>query len=250
MVVYFKSSTLLSTSTKMLPLSASSHPKVNNPLNQKLTGAIGVVLAAEKKETSKLFVPLRESGKLYKVDEHVMCAVSGIVADANYLVDEARIVAQQNLYSMHTPIYVEELVKNIANRKHVPTQFGSGRPFGVSLMYAGYDRVRGYQLYCSDPSGNYAAWNAHATGKNSVTTISTLKEEYKSDGSLEDALKLAVKVLAKSMDALKPTADKFEIGIVHKDDHGNLVQRKVEGAELEKIIADAKVVEMKANDKK
>ena len=221
----------MSTSTKMLPLSASSHPKVNNPLNQKLTGAIGVVLAAEKKETSKLFVPLRESGKLYKVDEHVMCAVSGIVADANYL-------------------DVEELVKNIANRKHVPTQFGSGRPFGVSLMYAGYDRVRGYQLYCSDPSGNYAAWNAHATGKNSVTTISTLKEEYKSDGSLEDALKLAVKVLAKSMDALKPTADKFEIGVVHKDAHGNLVQRKVEGAELEKIIADAKVVEMKANDKK
>jgi 20S proteasome subunit alpha 3 len=45
---------------------------------------------------------------------------------------------------MHTPIYVEELVKNIANRKHVPTQFGSGRPYGVSLMYAGHDRVRGY----------------------------------------------------------------------------------------------------------
>jgi hypothetical protein len=28
---------------------------------------------------------------------------------------------------------------------------------------------------------------------------------------------IAVKVLAKSMDALKPTADKFEIGVVHKD---------------------------------
>jgi 20S proteasome subunit alpha 3 len=168
-------------------------------------------------------VPLRESGKLYKVDEHVMCAVSGIVADANYLVDEARIVAQQQLYTMHTPIYVEELVKAIANRKHVPTQFGSGRPFGVSLMWAGFDRVRGYQLYCSDPSGNYAAWNAHATGKNSITTISTLKEEYKREGSLNEALQLAVQVLAKSMDAMKPTADKFEIAVVQKDSQGNLV---------------------------
>lgn len=55
-------------------------------------------------------------------------------------------------------------------------------------MYAGFDRVRGYQLYCSDPSGNYAAWNAHATGKNSVTTISTLKDEYKKEGSLSEAL--------------------------------------------------------------
>lgn len=59
-------------------------------INQILTG---VVLAAEKKETSKLFVPLRESGKLYKVDDHIMCAVSGIVADANYLVDAGRLVA-------------------------------------------------------------------------------------------------------------------------------------------------------------
>lgn len=50
-----------------------------------------------------------------------------------------------------------------------------------------------------------------------MTTISTLKDEYKKDGSLRDAIILAVKVLAKSMDALKPTADKFEIGVVHKD---------------------------------
>jgi 20S proteasome subunit alpha 3 len=56
-----------------------------------------------------------------------------------------------------------------------------------------------------------------------VTTISTLKEEYKREGSLNDALILAVKVLAKSMDTMKPTADKFEIGVVQKDAHGNLV---------------------------
>ena len=117
-------------------------------------------------------------------------------------------------------------------------------------MYAGWDRVRGYQLYCSDPSGNYAAWNAHATGKNSVTTISTLKDEYKKEGSLAEALQLAIKVLAKSMDTMKPTADKFEIGVVHKDSQGRLVQRMVDGAELEKIITDAKIVEMKQADKK
>ena len=193
---------------------------------------------------------MRESGKLYKMDEHIMVAVSGVVADANFLVDCGRLVSQQHLYTMHTPIYVEEIVKDIANRKHQLTQFGSGRPYGVSLMYAGYDRIQGFQLYCSDPSGNYAAWNAHATGKNSVTTISTLKEEYKKEGTLNDALILAVKVLAKSMDTVKPTPDKFEIGVVHKDSQGKLVQRKVEGAELERIITEAKVFEMKANDKK
>ncbi len=208
------------------------------------------MLASEKKEFSPLFVPMNESGKLYKMDEHIMCAVSGVVADANYLVDAGRLVCQQQLYSMHTPIYVEEIVKDIANRKHALTQFGSGRPFGVSLMYAGYDAVMGFQLYCSDPSGNYAAWNAHATGKNSVTAISTLKEEYKADCSLEEALQLAVKLLAKSMDTQKPTCDKFEVGVVHKSPDGRVVQRTVDGPELDKIIADAKIHEMKAADKR
>jgi 20S proteasome subunit alpha 3 len=50
-----------------------------------------VILAAEKKEVSKLFVPTRESGKLYKVDDHILCAVSGVVADANYLIDYSRL---------------------------------------------------------------------------------------------------------------------------------------------------------------
>ena len=48
-------------------------------------------MAAEKKEVSKLFVPTRESGKLYKMDNHVICAVSGVVADANKLIDYGRI---------------------------------------------------------------------------------------------------------------------------------------------------------------
>merc|ERR1712227_963729 len=132
----------------------------------------GVVIAAEKKEFSKLFVPTRESGKLYKIDNHILTAVSGVVADANYLVDSARLHGQRHLYSHSEPIYVEELVKYLCNEKHYYTQYGSSRPFGVGLMYAGWDSVRGFQLYHSDPSGNYSAWKAHATGKGCVTAIS------------------------------------------------------------------------------
>ena len=84
-------------------------------------------------------------------------------------------------------------------------------------MYAGFDKVAGFQLYNSDPSGNYAAWKAHATGKNSVNAISTLKDEFKEDCSLNEALVLAAKVLGKSMDMAVPDANKFEIGILTRD---------------------------------
>lgn len=35
------------------------------------------------------------------------------------------------------------------------TQYGGLRPFGVSLLYAGWDKVDQFQLYQSNPSGNY-----------------------------------------------------------------------------------------------
>ena len=69
----------------------------------------------------------------------------------------------------------------------------------------------GFQLYCSDPSGNYGSWKAHATGKGSVNAISTLKGDYNQDCTLNEALVLAAKVLAKSMDTTAPDANKFEI---------------------------------------
>ena len=94
-------------------------------------------------------------------------------------------------------------------------------------MYAGFDRVRGFQLYCSDPSGNYAAYKAHATGKNSVGSITTLKEDYQEDCSIGEAVVLAAKILAKSMDTTKPDANRFEMAVVHKDAQGNLVQRPI-----------------------
>ena len=109
------------------------------------------------------------------------------------------------------------------------------------MMYAGYDSIMGYQLYCSDPSGNYAAWRANATGKNAVNARSILKDDYNEDLTLMEATVLAVKVLGKSMDIHKPDAERFEIGVITRDGDGKVVQRNVEGDELNKILEDSKV---------
>ena len=111
-------------------------------------------------------------------------------------------------------------------------------------MFAGYDSTCGFQLYSSDPSGNYAAWKAHATGKNNVNSVSTLKEEYVDDMTLIDGIAMAAKVLGKSMEVNKPDASRFEIGVMALDPVSKrATSRRVEGAELDKILADAKVFE-------
>lgn len=44
------------------------------------------------------------------------------------------------------------------------------RPFGVSLLYIGWDKHYGFQLYQSDPSGNYGGWKATCIGNNSAVS--------------------------------------------------------------------------------
>lgn len=46
------------------------------------------------------------------------------------------------------------------------------RPFGVSLLYMGWDKHYGFQLYQSDPSGNYGGWKATCIGNNSAVSLS------------------------------------------------------------------------------
>jgi len=175
----------------------------------------GVVLAAEKKSTSKLLEPAKSSEKMYMIDEHVACAVAGITADANILINQARLHAQRHLYNYGEPQPVEQLVQRLCDEKQLYTQYGGLRPFGVSMLYAGWDKIHGFQLYQSDPSGNYNGWKATCIGANEKGANSLLKQEYKEASiPLSTALQLAIKVLTKTADATTLTPDKFDMATV------------------------------------
>lgn len=82
----------------------------------------------------------------------------------------------------------------------MPQLISGLRPFGVSLLYAGWDQHFGFQLYQSDPSGNYSGWRATCIGENSTNATNILKEDYKDDMNLSAGKSLAVKVLGKTFD--------------------------------------------------
>ncbi|EGC30855.1 proteasome subunit alpha type 4 [Dictyostelium purpureum] len=172
----------------------------------------GIVLAAEKKTTAKLLDQSTTiSEKMFKIDEHVVCAVAGITSDANILINYARLSSQRYYYQYQEPMPVEQLVSQICDTKQGYTQYGGLRPFGVSFLYAGWDRHYGFQLYQSDPSGNFAGWKATSIGgENSPVAQSVLRSNYKPDISLKEALTLALKVLTKTMDRSNINSDKLE----------------------------------------
>ena len=113
-------------------------------------------------------------------------------------------------------------MSRLCNIKQAYTQFGGKRPFGVSFLYMGWDKHYGYQLYQSDPSGNYGGWKASCVGHNSQTAISILKQEYKiGETQLDDALRLAIRVFSKTLDTTKLSPDKIEIAVLQHDDQTN-----------------------------
>lgn len=70
-----------------------------------------MVLAAEKRITSKLLDIRKSTEKMYKVDEHVACAVAGITADANILINYARQSAQRYYYAYQVAIQIKALAR-------------------------------------------------------------------------------------------------------------------------------------------
>ena len=185
----------------------------------------GIVIAAERKQTSKLLERSKYSEKMYQIDSHIVCAAAGLTADANILINFARNICQDYSYTYGQQIPVEQLVRQLCNAKQRYTQHGGLRPFGVSFLYAGWDEIFGSQLYCSDPSGNYLGWKAIAIGANNQSASGILKQDYDEKCSLRQAMGLVAKVICKSMDTNSPTPDKskgylVEIITVTKGDKG------------------------------
>ena len=147
----------------------------------------GILLAAKKKRVSKLVDRTNEADKMYELDVNIACAACGITSDINILIDFLRTTCQQYRYTYNEDMPVESLVQDICEQKQSYTQQGGMRPFGVSFLYAGYDKYMGYQLYTSDPSGNYAGWKATAIGANNQAAESILKTDYVDDMTLDDA---------------------------------------------------------------
>lgn len=202
----------------------------------------GVVLAGEKKVVSELLDNDRKSEKMYPIDDHIAVAVAGITSDANILINEARLMAQRHSLVYQDPIPVEQLIRDICDRKQGYTQFGGLRPFGVSMLYAGWDKHHGFQLYHSDPSGNYGGWKAHAIGAHNQGANSIFKQDWTEDLDIKEAQKLAVKVMNKTMDTAGLTSEKLEFAVLTMED-SKLRYRVLEKEEVDSLLKECDVME-------
>jgi len=174
----------------------------------------GVVIASEKKVPSPL-VDASTVEKTAMLTANVGITYSGMGPDFRVLVNKGRKAGQKYWLEYHDPIPVSLLARELATVMQEFTQSGGVRPFGVSLLVAGFDDD-GPQLYQVDPSGSYWAWKASAIGKNANNAKTFLEKRYNKDMELEDAINTAILTLKEGFEGAI-TEENIEIAVVGAD---------------------------------
>lgn len=220
-----------------------------NAVNQGVTAlgikaTNGIVLATEKKSSSPLTDPSSLS-KVSLITPNIGMVYAGMGPDYRVLVDKARKVTHtgyKRIYNEYPPTRI--LVQDVARVMQEATQSGGVRPYGVSLLIAGWDEgilpdeqadvegegedvsekkkpsgktggilKGGPMLYQVDPSGSYFPWKATAIGKSATTAKTFLEKRYTEGLELEDAVHIALLTLKETIEG-EMNGETIEIGIV------------------------------------
>ena len=177
---------------------------------------------------------------------------AGMGPDYRVLVDRARKVSHtgyKRIYNEYPPTRI--LVQDVARVVQEATQSAGVRPYGVSLLIAGWDEgilpeeelqkdlermdtsadddetegidrskltgktggiLRGGpMLYQVDPSGSYFPWKATAIGKSATSAKTFLEKRYTEGLELEDAVHIALLTLKETIEG-EMNGETIEIG--------------------------------------
>ncbi len=174
----------------------------------------GVVLAALEPQLSKLAAP-SASKKLFRIDDHVGVAIAGLSPDARVLIRQARLASQSNKMTYDEPIDIEDLTSSIGDLLQRYTQNAGVRPFGVSLLIGGVDEHR-VSLLTTDPSGSYRGYKATAIGRNSEKATAVLKDQYRDEITVDEAIALSIEALKEAAEG-DLSADGMNVAVITKE---------------------------------
>lgn len=192
----------------------------------------GVVIATEKKLPS-ILVDEASVEKIQLFTGNIGVIYSGMGPDFRVLVRKGQKKAQQYYLQYGESIPVLQLVRDVAAIMQEFTQSGGVRPFGVSILIAGFDDD-GPQLFQVDPSGAYFGWRASAIGKNFVNAKTFLEKRYSEDMELEDAVHTALLTLREGFEG-EMTSTNIEVGVIGADKK----LRVLTPAEVQDYLAEA-----------
>ncbi len=233
-----------------------------------------VVFVTERSRKSSLLESCSME-KVQLVEDHALCVYSGIVSDANILVEKARTEALNHRFTYDETIGIRSLVQTVgalANTYADPDldrgERSYARPFGVSMLFAGVDAgvdddkvddeehkvadaakalrkskatqddpgTGAMKLFLLTPAGSEDAVDAVAIGAGAEVAKKDLLIGYKKDLTTKEAIVLCLQVL-KNVSAEALSEENVEMAKIER----RRKPRIFTPAEIKKFLVDAKI---------
>ena len=137
--------------------------------------------------------------KIFEIDSHVGCAISGFSPDGRVLTSDMRTRCIDYTYVYGVPHPIGKLVSKLSSDAQENTQVYGKRPFGVGLLIAGYDGKP--RLIETTPSGVCSSYKAQAIGARSQACRTYLEKHFETFKELkeEELIKHGLKALRESL---------------------------------------------------
>lgn len=191
-----------------------------------------VVVAALKRQPNVL---ASAQEKIFKIDNHLGIAISGLTADARVLATYMRTECLNHKYLYNSNIVTGRLVSDIADKHQSKTQNSWKRPYGVGMLVVGIDKD-GPHLYQTCPSGFLYELEAMAIGDRSQSSKTYLETHVGTfaNANRGELIMNALKALKSASNEEQPmTAENVSIGVVGVDEDFTLIS----GSEIQPLLA-------------
>ncbi|KXB05873.1 hypothetical protein AKJ53_01830 [candidate division MSBL1 archaeon SCGC-AAA382F02] len=183
----------------------------------------GLALASDSRATARYLVRSKKVQKIFKIQDNIGVAVSGLTGDAQRLVD--MMTSESNLYKIREEksIPPKSLARLTANIFHSQRMF----PYIASLILAGVGE-EGPKLYFLDPAGGQLEEERFASaGTGSSVAYGVLEQNYEENMNSKDALKLAAQSIQQAIERDAATGDSVVVAKVNGEGFEEVSEDKV-----------------------
>lgn len=187
-----------------------------------------VILAADKRATAIPVVYHKHVKKIAKITDYAALTISGLVADAQFIVENAKFYAKKYEAQAYRPVKLRNLANYISL---ILSAYLRLSPFIVQLLLGGYDS-EGPSLYYIDLYGTVTKEKYSATGSGSPIAYGVLEAGYRENLPVEEAVDLAVKAVRAAITRDGFTGEGIDVLVIGR-----------EGILLEKTIPFKKTLE-------
>jgi proteasome beta subunit len=181
----------------------------------------GVILASDTRVSMGFYVAHKHGKKIYKLDDRLGMTVSGVVGDAQRIVDV--LTSNFQLYKLNNgrPISVSSAARYLSNLMFSTRYI----PLEVETIIGGLDKT-GSHIFRLDFFGALTEEKYISTGSGSPVAFGFLEDKYTVDRSLEELLPIVIKAIDVAMKRNAATGDSLSVAVIDDGGYRELTEKE------------------------